>query len=319
MKDASISAAGDGSPNVRAWPMVLGGGDARLIELTDSRCRQYLFVRHGCGSAELDGWRTSVAGGETLFIPSGTRAMVGFPEPAEAFLFGIADDFLVSRVVPALGVSLASYWEDFHSPKKLSHWTAAREAADRDRIWNELRLAARRLGSCSDAAVAAYVFLILFEKNNRPLRDEAVADAGVASATEQMPYSALSIVTRFRGLIEQHIASPWSVNDYCRALGVRPAELGAACKEAIGRTPGSLIQEHRLLRAMRELRHTAASAAEIAYRVGFNDPAYFSRFFRRHTGRSPVEFRRDPSPPTLQLDGTPGSMSASGLPRVGRA
>src|SRR3546814_7719008 len=49
------------------------------------------------------------------------------------------------------------------------------------------------------------------------------------------------------------------------------------------------------MHAKRKLTYSRISAAEIAYQLGFKDPAYFSRFFRRYTGKSPVEFRRSPS------------------------
>jgi len=135
--------------------------------------------------------------------------------------------------------------------------------------------------------------LILFEKNNRLLLGQTSESLEVEIAAEQLPHAAFTLLSRFRGLIDRHMSSPWSVADYCEALDVRPIDLATACKESTGRTPGSLIQEQKLQRAMRELRNTDASAAEIGYLVGFNDPAYFSRFFRRHTGQSPVEFRRE--------------------------
>src|SRR3546814_84238 len=53
--------------------------------------------------------------------------------------------------------------------------------------------------------------------------------------------------------------------------------------------------EQKLMHAKRKLTYSRISAAEIAYQLGFKDPAYFSRSFRRYTGKSPVEFRRSPS------------------------
>ena len=70
------------------------------------------------------------------------------------------------------------------------------------------------------------------------------------------------------------------------------AELAAACKEVLGCTPSTLIHERVLLDAKRHLTYSKASASEIAYDLGFSDSAYFSRFFKRQTGMSPIEFRR---------------------------
>jgi AraC family transcriptional activator of pobA len=262
-----------------------------ILILSEPLYRQYLFIHSGGGEADLDGWRTSLAAGEILFIPSRSHGNIALRADIRAMLFGVADDFLLSRVVPALGVSVAPFWDNFHSPKKLSHWTSPAEAPDRERLWSELLLARRRLGTPCDAAVAAYVMLTLFEKNNHP-RDEWDVAPRVASASEEMPNSGLDLVGRFRGLIEQQLASDWQISDYCKVLDVRPAQLTQACKAVLGCTPVSIIHDQKLLHAKRHLTYSRTSAAEIAYQLGFSDPAYFSRFFRRHTGRSPVEFRR---------------------------
>ena len=47
-----------------------------------------------------------------------------------------------------------------------------------------------------------------------------------------------------------------------------------------------------MLEASRLLRFSDLTAGEIAYRAGFSDPLYFSRAFKRHTGRSPTAFRK---------------------------
>lgn len=284
----------DDRPNV--WLRIIEhptGADAEIHDLSDRRFRQYLFVHSGGGTAQLEGWCTTLSGGETAFLPAGSQADITLDGGTRAILFGIADDFLLSRVIPALGVSIAAYWHDFHSPKKLSHWTSPSEAEDRDRLWYELRQAGGRLGSSSDGAVAGYILLALFEKNNTHAggNEDALLHS---NAVEEMPQSMLDIVSRFRGLVDEHLSSDWQIADYCEALDVRPAQLGRACKTLLASTPVAVIQEQKLLHAKRQLAYSRASAAEISYQLGFDDPAYFSRFFRKLTGITPVQFRKNP-------------------------
>jgi AraC family transcriptional activator of pobA len=265
--------------------------EAEMHDLSDRRYRQYLFVHSGGGLARLEGWRTSLAGGEIAFIPAGSQAHVMLEGGTKSILFGVADDFLLSRVVPALGVSIASYWHDFHSPKKLSHWIGRAGAEDRNRLWNELRQAGGRLGTASDGAVAAYILLTLFEKNNN--YNESNGELfPISNSADEMSGSELDIVNRFRGLIDENLASDWQIADYCEALDVRPAQLVQACKALLGSTPVAVIQAQKILHAKRKLAYSRASAAEISYQLGFEDPAYFSRFFRKRTGTTPVQFRK---------------------------
>ena len=86
------------------------------------------------------------------------------------------------------------------------------------------------------------------------------------------------------------VASP--VSSYAALLGVSPETLSETVKKETGKTPGTLIRERVLLEAKRLLLHTSLSVAEIAYQLLFKDPSYFNRFFRRSTGNTPAEFRK---------------------------
>lgn len=271
----------------------LRADDAQDWDLSDPRCRQYFFIHSGHGAAEVDGWKTEIGPGDILFIPSGSHATVRLAA-GQAMRIGIEEEFLLSRVVPALGVAISDYWRDFHSPKKLSHWVRPEDERERIRLWQELTLAAGRLGLSCDATVAAYVILMMFEKNNRASHADGAAPIQVANAVDELPASALDLVSRFRGLIAEHLSANLQIRDYCQLLGTAPVYLTQACKIILGCTPAHVVHDQKLLHAKRQLIYSRSSAADIAYQIGFNDPAYFSRFFRRYVGQSPVEFRRKP-------------------------
>jgi len=84
----------------------------------------------------------------------------------------------------------------------------------------------------------------------------------------------------------------WSVRAHAGRLGVTPGHLTEAVKAATGRTAAQLLREARIREAQRFLLRTDLTVRQVASRVGFADPAYFCRFFRRETGLSPGAFRR---------------------------
>lgn len=96
---------------------------------------------------------------------------------------------------------------------------------------------------------------------------------------------------RFRLLLEENYRSHWNVADYADALAMSAARLKRLCLTFSGKTALQMIQERLLLEAQRHLIYTSATAAQIAYELGFQDPGYFSRFFKRHTGLAPGQFR----------------------------
>ena len=65
----------------------------------------------------------------------------------------------------------------------------------------------------------------------------------------------------------------------------------AACRLIAGAPPLRLIQDRQLLEAKRALLYTNMTVGEAAYYLGFEDPAYFSRFFTRGAGEAPRRYR----------------------------
>lgn len=100
-----------------------------------------------------------------------------------------------------------------------------------------------------------------------------------------------ALVARFREAVEARFRSGDGVEDYARALGVAPSRLRAACAEVAGAGPMALVHERRMVEAKRMLLYTSMAVAEVAYELGFDDPAYFSRFFAAREGGPPSRFR----------------------------
>ncbi|OLF13935.1 AraC family transcriptional regulator [Actinophytocola xinjiangensis] len=100
-----------------------------------------------------------------------------------------------------------------------------------------------------------------------------------------------TVAAEFVRLVGRAGLEPWLVRDYARHLGVTPGHLTEAVRLATGRTPAEHVRAARAREAMRLLVSTDLTVRRIADRVGFADPAYFCRFFRREAGVSPGDFR----------------------------
>jgi AraC-like DNA-binding protein len=92
-------------------------------------------------------------------------------------------------------------------------------------------------------------------------------------------------------LLEQHFRSESHPAVYARMLRSTERALNEATRRALGATPNRLIRDRVLLEAKRLLLHSSMAVAQVADQLGFDDPAYFSRCFKKHTGRSPVDYR----------------------------
>ena len=100
-----------------------------------------------------------------------------------------------------------------------------------------------------------------------------------------------ALVARFREAIERRFAAHSSVGEYCNDLGISESQLRRACLRVVDQAPVALIHLRIIVEAERQLRYTTMPVAQVAYLLGFEDPAYFTRFFRRRSGLSPKAFR----------------------------
>ena len=97
---------------------------------------------------------------------------------------------------------------------------------------------------------------------------------------------------RFTHAVNKHHKSHWSVAEYANTLGITPSHLNTVCRRLADKSALDVVHARLILAARRQLVYTEKNIAGIAYHLGFSDPSYFTRFFRRATGLTPAAFRR---------------------------
>ena len=96
----------------------------------------------------------------------------------------------------------------------------------------------------------------------------------------------------FRNLLENNFTENWSVANYADKLAVSTKTLNALIKKESGNTVSQTIANRVILEAKRKLTHTNAYINDIALDLGFQDPYYFIRYFKKHVHLSPTQFRK---------------------------
>lgn len=117
---------------------------------------------------------------------------------------------------------------------------------------------------------------------------------------------------RLSSLIEAHYGEHQSIGYYAGALGITPKHLNTLCRQYLGTTVADMQHERLLIESKRLLLFSSLSVKEIGYRLGFEDASYFVRFFRRHAGVTPAQFRESGSESTMQGPDSPVTGSSSG-------
>ncbi|WP_372772813.1 helix-turn-helix transcriptional regulator [Mangrovibacterium sp.] len=101
----------------------------------------------------------------------------------------------------------------------------------------------------------------------------------------------LDFFSHFKQLLEEHFSKTRDAKAYASELSISYKHLNEVCNEIANVTAKSFIDRYVILEAKRMLVSTSLSVKEIAFKLGFDEPTNFLKYFKKHTNITPVEFR----------------------------
>ncbi len=239
---------------------------------------QFFLVIGGGGRTRIDGRERELRPGSALLLPPSTIHQFDFIVDTEGFVASVAETSLrrLFDAEPEARSLLAA-------PALLQ---TAPEAAETQALATLMRLAMREFGANRPNrafALAAYADLIAawFSRAARG------AHAGAEPAKDRRA----GLVRRFIERVETRFQSHEPLSEHARALGVSVPHLSRSCREVLGRSASRVLQDRLMIEARRDLVYTSLTIAQISFRLGFSDPAYFSRFFAKRAGHAPSDYR----------------------------
>ncbi|MDY7114768.1 helix-turn-helix domain-containing protein [Halomonas sp. SSL-5] len=122
-----------------------------------------------------------------------------------------------------------------------------------------------------------------------------LADKRITAGNTKLPHPqdrGLAHLQNYQALIEKQFRQQPSIEKFAEQLGMTSAHLNLLCRRLANRSALQLLHERLLLEAKRQLTYTNMTVGQVADSLGFSEPAYFTRFFKRLTGLAPRDFRR---------------------------
>jgi AraC family transcriptional activator of pobA len=272
------------------------------IESIDSRSRLYdweidahthqglhqvLWLGTGHVAAMLDETRVSAAAPCAVVIPPGVAHAFSFSPGSDGHVFTVNATRLAEGEAPGQGGVGEALQTLFDRPRTLAPAPDGVEVQRLQALFDAL-LAEHQVsdsGSPVPLWLARAVVWRLAQLARREDRDSSQGGRRAASADRQ------SLYTRWVVLMESHYLEHWPVSRYAERLGLSTERLNRMVRAETGLNAQALLHARLAREACRRLVHVAAPVSRLAFELGFEDPAYFCRFFKRHTGLSPRDFR----------------------------
>lgn len=135
------------------------------------------------------------------------------------------------------------------------------------------------------AVIRAYLLALLHELNRVYSTDPAPAPSTAA----------LALTTQFKHLVSTSLKTSHRVSDYAAWLHISANHLSKCVRAVTGKSPARWIEESIVLEAKALLFQSTWPMSEVALAVGLEDASYFSRLFKKHTGLTPLAFRKQPN------------------------
>jgi AraC family transcriptional regulator, transcriptional activator of pobA len=237
---------------------------------------QFFLIVAGGGRTRIDGHEHRLEPGSAILLPPLTIHEFAFVDGTDGFVASIAEATL--RRLFAREPEAASC---LAQPVLL----APDEAAQRP-ISALLRAAHDEFGgnlTGRDPALSAHAELIALWFAREARRHRAVRES---------PQDASAIlVRRFLEQVENHFREQRPLTAYARELNVSVPHLSRCCRSVLGHAAARVIQDRLMIEARRDLVYTSSPVSQISFRLGFGDPAYFSRFFAARAGMPPSAYR----------------------------
>lgn len=237
-----------------------------------------LYLYNGSARAVLDGEEFRIHAPLLVTVP--TMCIHGFTplETIHGHLLTIPGSSLAHLL------SFEDAYAEFSEQPKIIRGNTSGKWGDLDQLFRELSREYSNDNPSRFLAIQSLMRLIFvwaIRNQNSPILGANISSSDRDSIR----------IRKFKKLIEQHYKSGLSIKGYAKEMGMSSAQLNNICRAKVEHSALQIVHERLTLEAKRYLIYSSLTISEVAYELGFTDPAYFTRFFSKQTDYSPKNYR----------------------------
>ncbi|MEJ2419348.1 MAG: helix-turn-helix domain-containing protein [Exilibacterium sp.] len=253
--------------------------DWEIAAHTHMSLLQIMVIVNGGAEALLDDRKSQITGPCVVLLPAGTVHGFHFDPDTQGKIVSVAAGF-IEHSVKTTGNEILG--EVIHQALVLPYQKSPGRFQTIKNLINQIHAEFRypQMGrSIIFESLLRTLLVYIYRHSNRKQRTPSTRSLNQ------------TVFNRYRALIEEHYKERRLVAEFANDMHVTESKLNRICQMFANKTAFEVLQERVLLEAQRYLIYTTAPLTEIAYDLGFNDAAYFCRYFKKRTGITPKLFR----------------------------
>nr|WP_247716408.1 helix-turn-helix transcriptional regulator [Sinomicrobium weinanense] len=240
-----------------------------------------LLVKKARGTHSIDFNEYEFSGKQVYFISPGQVHQIVEKEKSYGYVITFSSRFMLENQIDSCFIEDINLFRDYGDtpPLPLDEEQEERLAAYCEQMmeWSRTHMKFRSQG------IGSLLRLFLISCNNL---------CSIHGENPQQLQAGGTLFKDYKKLVEDHFTEWHLVSQYADALHVTPDHLNRVVKSLIGKTAKEYLQSRITIAARRMLYFSGQPQKEIAYTLGFSEPAHFSSFFKKCTGMSPSDFRK---------------------------
>ena len=241
-----------------------------------------LIINKAKGLHKIDFNTYELSNNQIFFVAPGQVHQVIETEKSIGYSMTFSNQFLVENYIPISFIESLNLFQNYGQSPPLFPSKAQFEVIE-NFAENIFKL------SNSDSnmkclSIGSFLKLLLIECNNGCAINPIESDVDTTGD---------NLIRAFKNAVNSTYKKEHSISFYANELYITPDHLNRTVKAKIGKTAKDYIQARIITEAKRLLYFSDLSNKEIGYELGFNEPANFSAFFKKHTQQSPSHFKKN--------------------------
>jgi AraC-like DNA-binding protein/quercetin dioxygenase-like cupin family protein len=244
---------------------------------------EVLYLQKGSGYHVIDGNKYEIKPPCVFFMSPGQAHKLELSHDIEGFIFIFTADFYLLNRSNQNSLIEFPFFYTIHQDNPPLLLEKESDTRFLENLFRQSIAEIQQVGDYTPEMLRSILDLILTTCAARYQINENVLNKGKGQI----------LVKRFFHLVEENHQKNLSLSDYSGMIGVTPNHLTQTVKLLTSKTSSQIIKAKQLMEIKRLLVHTNLSVSEIANQLNFEDQSYFTKFFKRETGITPIQYRTD--------------------------